>query len=399
MCLGLLAPVKSKGRPAETKKPRNLDELPPELKRCVLHRLQYEEICQLKSLSKDWKRFIESDEFSHGSTTTPKLTACYFFIKNGVWQWAGFESGKWRRMPHLTFLPANCDPDPDLFKQFLVCAKNGLVCMNFSKSQHEERVIVFNPLSRRWKELPPLLHRRNPVLMHMIVDEATHSYQILVAGSSSASDEQLSRITEVYDSRTGRWTREGDLPGPAFALNDYQAGVLQNGNLFCIGFMELDDQVVKGILGFNMAKRAWSTKWTDRALTSSPILQLVENYGDLYLFSEREIGRITEHWVDRVEWNQNEGDTSFELINVIKKNKDGGRSLEVYPEFALVPSTERRLCIFNTVDHTGDIYELENCDECEALPTLPRNGFRGELGFFSLNPLTFVLEPSFCIQV
>ena len=146
----------------------------------------------------------------------------------------------------------------------------------------------------------------------------------------------------------------------------------------------------------------WSTKWTDRALPNSTILQLVENGGELYLFSERENGRFTEHWVDRVEWTRKEGDeemTTLKLTNVIKKNKMGGRSLEVYPEYALVPYSEGQLCIYNTVDRTGEVYEIGDQEKCEALPALPENGFRGELGFFSLNPTSFSIELNFSSEV
>jgi hypothetical protein len=221
----------------------DLDNLPPEVKGRILEYLPYEQIQQLPSLSKSWKALIKSDEFFRSLSLKEKLslTACYFFIEDGALNCAGFDRkwpaprnssqrnnsnssarhGKWRRLPPLTFLPPDCHPDTDLFKQFLVCANSGLMCMNFSKSPHRERLIVFNPLSGDWRELPPLLHRRNPVLMHMLTDPTSNSYQVLVAGSAAADDENLSTITELYDSKTGQWERVGDLPGPAFALNEY----------------------------------------------------------------------------------------------------------------------------------------------------------------------------------
>jgi hypothetical protein len=136
----------------------------------------------------------------------PSLIACYFFNQNSVLQWGGFDqhTKNWRLLPPVTFLPADCKPDPDLFKEFMVCAKDGLVCINFSKSADEERLIVLNPLPRKYRELPPLNHRRNPVLMHMLVDPASHSYQVIVAGNCSSEDEYTSKITEVYDSHIGK---------------------------------------------------------------------------------------------------------------------------------------------------------------------------------------------------
>jgi hypothetical protein len=155
------------------------DHLPREIQGRILGRLQYEQICQLKTLSKDLKDLVESKESKVITLEEkPSMTACYFFTQNDVLQWGGFDQNtkKWRLLPPLTFLPADCKPDPDLFKKFLVCAKGGLVCINFSKSAIR-RLIMLNALSRKYRELPPLNHRRNPMLMHMLVDPASHSYK------------------------------------------------------------------------------------------------------------------------------------------------------------------------------------------------------------------------------
>jgi hypothetical protein len=75
---------------------------------------------------------------------------------------------------------------------------------------------------------------------------------VIVAGSCSSEDEHTSKITEAYDSCTGKWKRMGDLPEPAFALNEHQSGVFQDGKLFCIGFVEENGQVGKGIIAYDM---------------------------------------------------------------------------------------------------------------------------------------------------
>jgi hypothetical protein len=219
----------------------------------------------------------------------------------------------------------------------------------------------------------------------MIVDDSTHSYQILVAGSSDQA--HLSKITELYDSGTGLWIRVGDLPGPAFALNEFQAGVYQNGNILCIGFMKHNNKVVKGILGFNMVKRTWSPY--SGLPDSSSVIQLVENYGDLYLFTEH-LGESNEQWIDRVELTQ-EG--TLKLINVVKtEEKIGAWSLEVYSEFALLPYSKWQLCIYNTVDRTGEIYDVKDRGRFEVLQAAPEHG---EVRLCTLNPMSFTLEPRF----
>jgi hypothetical protein len=388
----------------------DLDRLPIEVLGGIFEYFPYELFFQVKLASNKLKGLVESNLFRALSLREkPKLTASYLFVENGDLQWAGFDltSKKWRRMPSLDlkFLPADCKPDPDLFKEFLVCAKDGLVCINFSKSADEERLIVLNPLSRKYRELPPLNHRRNPVLIHMLVDPASQLYQVIVAGSSKSGDEDLSKITEVYDSHTGKWKRTGDLLGPAYALNEYQSGVFQDGKLFCLGFVEENGEVSKGILGYDVEEGKWSSRWTHPlhfCTLSSTILQLVESHGELYLFSERENGRSVEHWVERVEWAQGNGEEKITcmLVNVIQKQKIGGRSLEVYPEYVCVPYNEGHLCILNAIDHTGVVYDIRDQGQSEfPLETLPETGFRGELGFFSLNPMSFTFEPKFSSKV
>jgi hypothetical protein len=154
------------------------DHLPREIQGHILGRLRYELVYQLKTLSRKSKDLVESESEVITLEGKPSLTACYFFTQIDVLQWGGFDqhTKKWRLLPPLTFLPADCKPDPDLFKKFLVCAKGGLVCINFSKSAIR-RLIMLNALSRKYRELPPLNHRRNPMLMHMLVDPASHSYK------------------------------------------------------------------------------------------------------------------------------------------------------------------------------------------------------------------------------
>ncbi|KAG0632507.1 hypothetical protein M758_1G332800 [Ceratodon purpureus] len=352
--------------------------------------------CSMRALRNCIERntFLPSrDEFNLENVT---LRAPHFFIKDGVWRCAGYDSSlqKWRHLPPLTFLPAYCKPDGDLFKEYLVCIKDGIVCMNVSKTS-QDKFIVLNPLTGKWKELPPLNHRRNPVLMHLVVDALTKSYQVIVAGSSRSGDGRLSRMTEVFDSRTWKWTRTGDLPGPDYALNDYQSGVYKDGYLYCIAF--LDQEAGRGILRYNLNKRTWSNNWKYLIpfSTNSTILQLVESWGELYLFSEQVNENNVEHSIDRVEWDTDiERGVSWSLNSVMRSKKMEGRSLEVYPEYTCLPYSKHQLCVFNTIDHSGVVYDVRNHGQSEVLQAPPADqGFSGE-SFVSLNPLSFTIELS-----
>ncbi|KAG0558336.1 hypothetical protein KC19_10G020300 [Ceratodon purpureus] len=379
--------------------------LPQDIQERVIAGLPYENVHQLKVVSKQMRECIERDSFLslHNALNSKNatLTAPYFFINDGVWQCAGYDSSlqKWRRLPPLTFLPEYCKPDLDLFKEYLVCSKDGIICMNVSKST-EDKLVVFNPLSGKWKKLPPLNHRRNPVLMHLVVDASTQSYQVIVAGSSRSGDERLSRATEVFDSRTGKWKRTGDLPGPDYALNDYQSGVFKDGSLYCIAFLDHEER--RGILRYNLNKGIWLKNWTYPIpfSTNSTILHLVQNWEEIYLFSEQENEHRVEHCIDKLEWDiHGNGEASLSLNNVMRAKKMGGRSLEIYPEHTCVPYSKHQLCVFNTIDHSGVVYDVKNHGQSEVnLQAPPAKGFSGEC-FFSLNPLSFTIEPRFRSKV
>ena len=383
---------------------------PPDIQVRILGSLPYEDIFQLKCVSKAFKDFIESQPFEGldkelGSLRVT-LTALYTYLaSDGTWQVAGFDSSlkKWRRLPPLTYFPK-----PELSEDFLICAKGGLMCINVSKSMDKERLIVFNPLTRIWRVLPPLNYSRNPVLIHMIVDSVTQSFQVVVAGSSAmAGDEQhnFSKVTEVFDSCTFQWRVTGDLPGPEYALNEFQTGVYQDGNILCIAFLEAEQ---KGILVYNVEQGRWLENWVTPLPTVMSsnyiIVQLVECSGEVYLFSEQEIGNgWVGHEVDRVEFTHLKAGepVSCTLTNVIRSKKTGGgRSLETYREYMCVAYSESQLCIFNTVSHTGMIYGVHHDGHPHQPQVLqpPPKVWSGAC-FYSLNPLSFPLELSLTSQV
>jgi hypothetical protein len=73
---------------------------------------------------------------------------------------------------------------------------------------HFIRFGVFNPITRSWKKLPPLLKRRQRPVVSMFADSPSGSksgghYKLVVAGGLEY-DQQV-QSTEVYDSRTECW--------------------------------------------------------------------------------------------------------------------------------------------------------------------------------------------------
>ncbi|KAG0602500.1 hypothetical protein M758_10G018400 [Ceratodon purpureus] len=386
--------------------PKRWCSLPDDIQDAILVKLDYKHLFQAKVVSKLFKTRIESDGF-HGCrgkmlTREAFLTALHFSVgKDGVWQCTGYDlaANTWRRLPPFDFLPKL---DPALFKDHAICAAGGIMCANVSTSSSmQEEIVVFNPMTRRWRKLPPLNHPRNPVLMHMLVDPSGNSYKVIVAGSARAGHEHLSKITEVFDSRTSKWTVTQELPGPVFALNEHQTGVCVNGILFCIAFLDAQDSG-RGLIAYKVDEGKWLPHLTCRLPNSTnlSIVQVVASNGEVVVFSEIErnpyVGNV-EHRIDVLEKVSctDSGEGLGKWRNVMRETKAGNQAgLQTYPEYTCVPFGDGKLCIFNTIAHTGIVYDVRSGDRVDSL-SCPTCSGSGDMGFYSMNPVTFSFEPSF----
>ena len=375
----------------------NWEALPDDIKGCVLRKVDYENLSKVKMVSKSMKTFIQCSAFlsSRGASVSKEgsLTSLCYYIKHGGLQWSGFDLllKKWRPLPTLWCLPP---PDQDLFKEYLVCAGNGLLCANVSKSLKNEKLVVCNPMTQISRVLPPLNFPRNPVLMHMVTNAT--SYKVIVVGSSGMlGGNILSRKTEVYDSRTSQWEVKGDMPGLEFSLNEYQTGICINGILYCIAFLE--DGSGKGVLAYDVDEGKWLWDWKcplpgPDNTSSSSVAQLVECDSEVYLFQERETGRTVEHRIDKLENDTLRGG-SGRWKNIVREQKMGGRGLLVYPEYVCVNFGDGKVCVFNSIKHTGKVYDIHNGGHLGPLPL--KLDHTGSEAFHSLNPLSFTFEPNF----
>lgn len=64
---------------------------------------------------------------------------------------------------------------------------------------------VCNPMTRTWRELPTMIHKRLNSLVGIYEDPRTKGYKIVVAGGTSESGGDYECTTEVYDSATNLW--------------------------------------------------------------------------------------------------------------------------------------------------------------------------------------------------
>jgi len=375
----------------------DLESLPEELLIHILKGLGYEKLSQMKVVSPHLKRFIERDTFRHSILKSSSLSLLYLYIKDGECQLSGFDLvlKKWRQLPTLRCLPP---PGQNLCKEYLLSSAGGLVCANISKSLECEKIVICNPMTQSMRCLPPLNFPRNPVLLHMLVNPESNSYLVIAAGSSGMGEGHLSRKTEVFNSLTSKWEVTGDIPGCEFGLNEYQTGVCVDGVLYCVAFLE--DGSAKGLQAYDVQQGKWLSDWRislpcPEHANSFSIAQVVECDNEVYLFSEREIGHSVEHRIDKLHITSRASGVG-RWTNVVRENKNGGRGLLIYPEYACVGLKVGKLCVFNTLEHTGKVYDMRHGGPPEPLPP-PQS--KGAEVFHTLNPLAFTFEPNFKILV
>nr|XP_024368272.1 uncharacterized protein LOC112278766 isoform X2 [Physcomitrium patens] len=396
--------------------PGSWDALPAELHNPILVKLVFEELFRLSLVSKYFLSVPQQDSFrrlrAEVCPAEGHFSPLVFFVEKGQWNILGFDSlsGKWRRLPPLRSpIPI---PEPELFKDFLVAGHVGLFCMNVGKASESEKLLVTNPLAGEVYPLPDLIHPRHPVALSLHVTKTKKTicdstFRVIAVGSAAVGSEHRSRKTEVYCSSKGNWEVLEDVPGTYFSVNDYQTGVYcENQNVLLLtGFMVNGS---KGILALDVAKGKWRQNWICPYLHVPPdgnpdatihfaIAQLVKCDDVIYLFTEQEaIGKVT-HCIDRLDLEKEGG---FTWTRKLVRQRQGNRALLVYPEFTCVPIKENKLCIYNTIERTGVVYEmvegLIDPSNYESLPKPPP--MHDVVRFQSLNPVGYAFEPSFGVS-
>lgn len=98
---------------------------------------------------------------------------------------------------------------------FPIASARGLLCFS-SCANGRTTLVVANPITRRWRELPPMLRIQTYHMAGMVVNRLTKAYKIVVVGIYGIYDVYYP-TTEVFTSDTNTWTISGDIPrGPLF---------------------------------------------------------------------------------------------------------------------------------------------------------------------------------------
>lgn len=158
--------------------------LPSDILERALALLPLPDVFRMRCVCKRWNSLIHCAQFQESSLRCPVSWGPFYSPRIG-WkgrgppfiQWASYDlaEGKWISMPQFEFPLLNRNSGWNL-----MAANGGLFCFRASDGR---RILVCNPMTNRWKELPSgRLDSRLALISHMIVDELRSSYKILFAG-------------------------------------------------------------------------------------------------------------------------------------------------------------------------------------------------------------------------
>ncbi|XP_024364629.1 F-box/kelch-repeat protein At5g15710 [Physcomitrium patens] len=266
-----------------TMDPKIWSLLPEDLTNRVLAWLPIPSLFQARSVCQRWSSTIVSSAFlsMHSEILCQHSPFLLFPSIGDSLLYAAFDpSGrKWQPMPPMSFLPSEV--------KFVEGVAGGLVFFSVEAHFQPVKLFVCNPLTRSWRQLPEMSYRRTPIIRHMVVDEATKTYKIVVSGNADvySTRDGYSRYlnTEVYDSVTGLWTETGSMPSrfdPGWSSADC------NGVLYC---MVNEAEAVNhslGVITYNMKDGQWSDHFQQLPEGFS-LAQVVECGGQVLMVAER----------------------------------------------------------------------------------------------------------------
>lgn len=252
-------------------------------------------------------------------------------------------------------------PNYDVLMKSVVAGHHSLICLNM-----DEMVYIFNPMTGGAKLLPPLNHPRHPIVLSLqVTTPGRADFRVIAVGSAVGGTAYLSRKTEVFCSVKEQWKVVGDVPGEDFIIIEHQTGVCceKQNLLLCTGFMEVRR---KGILAFDLGKNEWRpdsccpisrSRFMNSAVTTNfRIAQLVKSDdGVIYLFSEQATGSVVTQCIERLDFRIGGTHTRTRALTRFRPKT---RGLLLYPDYTCLPLEENKLCIFNTVGLTGDVYDM-----------------------------------------
>lgn len=187
------------GMAMEPMDPDMWSTLPQGLLELIFARLPLHCIVQLRTLSKQWHANITLPAFQHAYRETGNSQRFAVVMDSErakpkkVWAYDVMER-RWNGLP-LQYLPFT----------YLVAAGGGLLCFVKFNRRLLGRVIVCNPLTHEWRELPPPHEVKvMPRVFHIMVDSELKQYSIFCIENLTADEP---RHVHVYSSKSNTWSR------------------------------------------------------------------------------------------------------------------------------------------------------------------------------------------------
>lgn len=196
-------------------------------------------------------------------------------------------SNKWLKIS-LSFLPCN------LKEPVLVTGGGGLLCFVCNKSESDSVIVVCNPVTKSWRELPPL-DVEDPedfmwylAMVSIIVDEHSNSYKVILVSQTSLEPYNASWRTLVYSSLTKDWSRPQSHYLGADVHNDtcsIWTPVECNGVLY-------ENFVTEYVWMYDIARGTWRFVELPTPSDHAEEKGLVEIHGHLFRILQTEYGDV-----------------------------------------------------------------------------------------------------------
>lgn len=236
------------GREGESSSSNNMDPriwsmLPLKLISRVLAFLPLPSFFRLRVVCKHWYRLMFSDSFLEvcGEVSPPR--PWFLLFRRGIWT-EGFLydpfSKTWFKIS-FAFLPP----------RFTVAASSGGLLCWVPEEAGCKTMIICNPLTENFMLLPPTMKERFVPSVGLVMDRATKSYKIVVAGDDLISPFAVKNLTtEVFDSTCPYWRMSGPLP----RLCSLESGKMTytDGFLYCMNYSPFS------VLAYDISQGVWS---------------------------------------------------------------------------------------------------------------------------------------------
>lgn len=248
--------------------------LPEDVMDRILAWLPVASFFRFRTVCKRWSYIMFSSSFlsvcSHVPAQSPYFLKIANFENSMILSSFDPSVNKWHNIP-IDFLPYHAG--------YPVAAARGLLCfINKIRGYMDDYTSLFicNPLTKHWRELPPMLSKQRPILVSMVVDKTTKAYKVIVAGQVS---------TEVFDSSSSTWKKSGSLPrGEEISRNIAYC----NGQVYCLAPRWYNCI----LLSYNVEQEVWARVKTGRLPGYCQFRHLVECKGHLVI-----VGKSVRHQI------------------------------------------------------------------------------------------------------